>query len=101
MRRVPLPAFGGRREEQARLQLVVDIDSTIKEAFGKLKRAVAYGYTKVLGHHPILATRADTGEFLHVRMRKGSAHPQDSDSLLFSTSSGHAPISRYVTATKP
>nr|MDQ6928205.1 IS1380 family transposase [Actinomycetota bacterium] len=34
----------------------------------------AYGYTKVLGYHPILATRAQTGEVLHARMRKGSAN---------------------------
>jgi hypothetical protein len=42
--------------------------------FGKLKSGAAYGYTKVLGYHPILATRADTGEILHARMRKGSAN---------------------------
>ena len=42
-------------------ELVVDIDSTIREVFGKLKAGAAYGYTKVLGYHPILATRADTG----------------------------------------
>jgi hypothetical protein len=57
-------------------QLVVDIDSTIAEVFGKLKAGAAYGYTKVLGYHPILATRADTGEILHARMRKGSANTQ-------------------------
>jgi hypothetical protein len=28
----------------------------------------------VLGYHPILATRADTGEVLHARMRTGSAN---------------------------
>ena len=39
-------------------------------------RAPAFGYTKVLGYHPILATRADTGEVLHARMRKGSANTQ-------------------------
>ena len=33
-----------------------------------------FGYTKVLGYHPLLATRADTGEVLHARMRKGSAN---------------------------
>ncbi len=55
-------------------ELVVDIDSTIREVFGKLKAGAAYGYTKVLGYHPILATRADTGEILHARMRKGSAN---------------------------
>jgi len=30
----------------------------------------------VLGYHPILATRADTGEVLHARMRKGAANTQ-------------------------
>ena len=57
-------------------QLVIDIDSTIREVFGKLKKGAAYGYTKVLGYHPIVATRADTGEILHARMRKGSANTQ-------------------------
>src|SRR5262249_31160132 len=28
---------------------------------------------KVLGYHPLLATRADTGEILHARLRKGSS----------------------------
>ena len=28
----------------------------------------------MLGYHPILATRAGTGEILHARLRKGSAH---------------------------
>ena len=57
-------------------QLVVDIDSTINEVFGKLKAGATYGYTKVLGLHPMLATRADTGEILHARLRKGSANTQ-------------------------
>ncbi len=57
-------------------ELVVDIDSTIREVFGRLKAGAAYGYTKVLGYHPILATRADTGEILHARLRKGSANTQ-------------------------
>jgi len=35
-----------------------------------------YGYTKELGYHPLVATRAGTGELLHVRMRKGSANTQ-------------------------
>ena len=55
-------------------QLVVDIDSTIREVVGKLKSGAAYGYTRVHGYHPILATRADTGEILHARLRKGSAN---------------------------
>ena len=57
-------------------RLVVDIDSTIDEVHGKKKAGAAYGYTKVLGYHPIMATRASTGEILHARMRKGSANTQ-------------------------
>jgi Transposase DDE domain group 1 len=57
-------------------RLVIDVDSTICEVTGKLKDGAAFGYTKVLGYHPILATRADTGEVLHARMRKGSANTQ-------------------------
>ena len=61
--------------EQARADapLVVDLDSTICEVHGKQKQGAAYGYTKELGYHPLLATRADTGEVLGARMRKGSA----------------------------
>lgn len=55
-------------------RLVIDVDSTICEVEGPTKQGAAYGYTKVLGYHPILATRADTGEVLHARMRKGSAN---------------------------
>ena len=55
-------------------RLVVDLDSTICEVHGKQKRAAGYGYTKVLGYHPLLATRAATGEVLMARMRHGSAN---------------------------
>ena len=57
-------------------RLVVDLDSTICEVCGKAKHGAGFGYTKELGYHPILATRAGTGELLHVRMRKGSANTQ-------------------------
>jgi hypothetical protein len=53
--------------------LVIDLDSTICEVHGHNKQGAAYGYTKVLGYHPLLATRAGTGEVLFARMRKGSA----------------------------
>jgi hypothetical protein len=55
-------------------RLVIDVDSTVCEVEGKLKQGAAFGYTKVLGYHPLLASRADTGEVLHARMRKGSAN---------------------------
>jgi len=54
--------------------MTIDVDSTICEVFGAQKQGAGYGYTKVLGYHPLLATRADTGETLHVRFRKGSAN---------------------------
>lgn len=53
--------------------MTVDLDSTICEVHGKQKQGAAYGYTKVLGYHPLLATRAGTGEVLHARLRKGSS----------------------------
>ena len=54
--------------------LVVDLDSTVCEVHGKQKQGAAYGHTRELGYHPLLATRAGTGEVLFARMRKGSAH---------------------------
>ena len=56
--------------------LVIDIDSTICQVDGNLKHGAGFGYTHVLGYHPLLATRADSGEVLHARMRKGSANTQ-------------------------
>jgi Transposase DDE domain group 1 len=40
------------------------------------KRGAGYGYTGQLGYHPIVATRADSNEVLHVRMRNGRANTQ-------------------------
>jgi hypothetical protein len=65
---------GGRRPGDGRL--VIDVDSFVGEVCGRLKQGAAYGYTKLLGYHPILATRADTREALHIRQRKGSANTQ-------------------------
>jgi hypothetical protein len=57
-----------------RAPMTIDLDSTVCEVHGHAKQGAAYGYTGVLGYHPLLATRADTGELLHARMRKGSAN---------------------------
>jgi hypothetical protein len=57
-------------------RLVIDVDSFIGEVCGRLKQGAAYGYTSLLGYHPILATRADSREVLHIRLRKGSANTQ-------------------------
>ncbi len=55
-------------------RLSVDLDSTICEVHGKQKQAAGYGYTGVVGYHPLIATRAGTGEVLMARMRRGSAN---------------------------
>ncbi len=54
-------------------QMVIDLDSTICEVYGKLKQGAAYGYTHVLGYHPLVAVWSKTGEILHARLRKGSS----------------------------
>jgi len=56
--------------------LVVDLDSFVGEVHGYQKEGAAYGYTRRFGYHPILATRTDTGEVLHIRCRTGSANTQ-------------------------
>jgi hypothetical protein len=55
-------------------RLVIDADSFVSEVFGPKKQGVGFGYTRVRGYHPLLATRADTGEVLHIRLRTGSAN---------------------------
>jgi hypothetical protein len=55
-------------------ELTMDLDSTVCEVHGHAKGGAAYGYTHRLGYHPVLASRADTGELLHLRMRTGSAN---------------------------
>src|SRR5919106_745330 len=54
--------------------LGIDVDSTICEVHGSDKQGACYGYTRRLGLHPLLAFRADTGEVLHARLRKGNAN---------------------------
>ena len=55
-------------------RLVIDIDSFLGEAKGRLKEGASRGYTGVRGYHPLLATRAGTGEVLHAWARKGAAN---------------------------
>ena len=57
-------------------RLVIDLDSFVGEVHGYDKQGAAYGYTRELGYHPLLASRAGSDEVLHVRLRKGSANTQ-------------------------
>src|SRR5271168_1802274 len=54
-------------------RLVIDVDSFVGEVHGYKKQGAGFGYTKKRGYHPLLASRAGTGEVLHVRLRKGQA----------------------------
>jgi hypothetical protein len=47
--------------------MTMDLDSTVCQVHGYHKQGAAYGYTHTLGYHPLVATRADTGEVLHAR----------------------------------
>jgi hypothetical protein len=55
-------------------RLVVDVDSFVGEVHGYHKQGAGFGYTRKRGYHPLMASRADTGEVLHVRLRKGQAN---------------------------
>jgi DDE family transposase len=57
-------------------RLVVDVDSFVGEVHGYKKQGAGFGYTRQRGYHPILASRAETAEVLHVRLRHGSANTQ-------------------------
>jgi hypothetical protein len=64
-------AGAGPGEEE---RLVVDVDSFIGEVHGKQKHGAGFGYTKKRGYHPLMASRAGSGEVLHIRLRKGKAN---------------------------
>ena len=53
--------------------MTLDLDSTVCEVCGRAKHGASYGHTKVLGYHPLVAVRSDTGEVLHSRLRSGSS----------------------------
>lgn len=49
---------------------MINIGTTIYGVAGCQKHGASHGYTKVLGHQQLLATRADTSEVLHAQMHK-------------------------------
>src|SRR5574341_1879444 len=54
--------------------MTIDLDSTVCQVHGYHKQGAAYGYTHTLGYHPLVASRADSGEVLHARQRTGRAN---------------------------
>ncbi len=78
--------------------MTIDIDSTICEVYGYDKQGAAFGYTKVRGYHPMVATRSGTGEVLHTRFpqgqrkhRPGCAAPRARDHRARPPGRGHRP----------
>ena len=53
--------------------MTIDVDSTVCEVSGKAKAGAAYGHTKQLCYHPLVGVRAESGEILATRLRKGSS----------------------------
>jgi hypothetical protein len=53
--------------------LTVDLDSTICPVHGRDKQGAGFGYTRVRGYHPQLATCAETGQVIFSRLRGGAA----------------------------
>lgn len=53
--------------------LTIDVDSTICQTYGTKKQGGKFGYMKVRGYHPLVATLASTGEVVYSRMRGGNA----------------------------
>jgi Transposase DDE domain group 1 len=54
--------------------MTIELDSTVCEVHGHRKQGAAYGSTRTLGYHPLVASRAESGEILHARQRTGRAN---------------------------
>ncbi len=72
---------------------------TPRSARCKQKQGAAYGYTSVLGYHPLLATRADTGEVLGARSTCDAPGPPGRPRCAPTQDSGHANSSTASTPT--
>ena len=57
--------------------MTLDLDSTVCEVCGKAKHGAAYGHTKVLRYHPLVAVRSDTGKVRCTPGRSGSSQSRN------------------------
>ena len=53
--------------------VTIDVDSTVCGVCGKAKEGAGFGHDGVLSYHPLLATRAETGEIIAARLREGGS----------------------------
>lgn len=56
-----------------RRPVTIDVDSTVTEVYGKDKEGAGFGHGGVFGYHPLVATRAESGEVVAARLRKGGS----------------------------
>ncbi len=54
--------------------VTIDVDSTICETYGLQKQGAKFGYTKVRGYHPLVATLAGLDQVVGARLRGGNVH---------------------------
>jgi Transposase DDE domain group 1 len=54
--------------------MTMDLDATVCEVHGDHQQGAAYGSTHALGYHPLVASRAESGEVLHACQRTGRAN---------------------------
>jgi hypothetical protein len=54
--------------------VTVDVDSTICETYGLKKQGAKFGYSKVRGYHPLVATVAELDQVVGCRLRGGNVH---------------------------
>ena len=81
-------------------RLFIDADSTIARAYGPAKQGVSFGYTKVRGYHPLIATALEPGstpEILHTRLRGDRANTRPRRRQLHRR--GDRPLSRVPVRT--
>jgi hypothetical protein len=52
----------------------IDVDSTICQTYGLQKQGAKFGYTKVRGYHPLVATLAGLDQVVGARLRGGNVH---------------------------
>lgn len=53
--------------------LTFDLDSTIAPVYGRSKQGASFGYTKIRGYHPQIASCAETSQVIFSRLRGGKA----------------------------
>jgi hypothetical protein len=59
-----------------RRRATIDLDSHIREIYGECKQGADFSYTGKWSYHPLIATLAETGEWLRVVNRPGNAASQ-------------------------